>query len=153
MKITSSLKYPNWLKPKQNYIIHMNVTEINTISKLEKLGYIGTDADLATSLFDYGLAWKEEGNQIEFIYAIGGDYDKVQYTKFDQITFNTDLDVRKEFDWADFEEVEKAGGLSSEQFDALELPFKINDLIGYYGFENVCGSSYWEGFEIEEDNI
>ena len=131
----------------------MNVTELNTISKLEKLGYIGTDADLATSLFDYGLAWKEEGNQIEFIYAIGGDYDKVQYTKFDQITFNTDLDVRKEFDWADFEEVEKAGGLSSEQFDALELPFKINDLIGYYGFENVCGSSYWTGFEIEEDNL
>ena len=138
---------------KQNYTIHMNTTELNTISKLEKLGYIGTDADLATSLFDYGLAWKEEGNQIEFIYAIGGDYDKVQYTKFDQITFNTDLDVRKEFDWADFEEVEKAGGLSSEQFDALELPFKINDLIGYYGFENVCGSSYWTGFEIEEDNI
>lgn len=131
----------------------MNVTEINTISKLEQLGYIGTDADLATSLFEYGLAWKEEGNQIEFIYAIGGDYDKVEYNKFDRITFNTDLDVRKEFDWADFEELEKAGGLTSDQFDALELPFKINDLIGYYGFENVCGSSYWEGFAIEEDNI
>jgi len=131
----------------------MNTTELNTISKLEKFGYIGTDADLATSLFEYGLAWKEEGNQIELIYAIGGDYDKVEYTKFDRITFDKDLDVRKEFDWADFNEVEKADGLTSERFDALELPFKINDLIGYYGFENVCGSSYWEGFEIEEDNI
>ena len=131
---------------------NMNTTEINTISKLEQLGYIGTDADLATSLFEYGLAWKEDDKQIEFIYAIGGDYDKIEYKKFDRITFNTDLDVRKEFDWADFAEVESFTGLTSDQFDALPLPHKINDLIGYYGFENVCGSSYWEGFQIEEDN-
>jgi len=132
----------------------MNTTEINTISKLEQLGYIGTDADLATSLFEYGLAWKEDDKQIEFVYAIGGDYDKVEYNKFfDRITFNAGLDVRKEFDWADFEEVESCTGLTSDQFDALPLPHKINDLIGYYGFENVCGSSYWEGFQIEKYNI
>jgi len=131
----------------------MNNTELNTISKLEQHGYSGIDACLATSLFEYGMAWKENDKQIEFIYAIGGDYDKVEYNKFDRITFNTDLDVRKEFDWADFEEVESFTGLTSNQFDALPLPHKINDLIGYYGFENVCGSSYWEGFQIEEDNI
>jgi len=130
----------------------MNTTEINAISKLEQLGYSGIDACLATSLFEYGMAWKEDDKQIEFIYAIGGDYDKVEYNKFDRITFNTDLDVRKEFDWADFEEVESFTGLTSDQFDALPLPHKINDLIGYYGFENVCGSSDWEGFQIEENN-
>lgn len=132
----------------------MITTELNTIPKLEQLGYIGTDADLATSLFEYGLAWKEDGKQIEFIYAIGGDYDKVEYNNpaFDSITFDADLDVRKEFDWADFEEVESFTGLTSVQFDALPLPQKINDLIGYYGFENVCGSSYCEGFQIEEYN-
>lgn len=130
----------------------MNTTELNTIPKLEQLGYIGTDADLATSLFEYGMAWKEDAKQIEFIYAIGVDSDKAEHNKFDRITFNTDLDVRKEFDWADFEEVESFTGLTSVQFDALPLPQKINDLISYYGFEDVCGSSYWEGFEIEENN-
>ena len=130
----------------------MKTTEINTISKLERHGYSGIDACLATSLFEYGMAWKEDDKQIEFIYAIAGDYDKVEYNKFDRIAFNTDLDVRKEFDWADFEEVESFTGLTSDQFDALPLPHKINNLIGYYGFENVCGSSYWEGFQIEENN-
>ena len=131
----------------------MKTSEINTIPKLKKLGYTGTDADLATSLFEYGLAWKEEGDQIKFIYAIGGDYDKIEYTKFDRIAFDKDLDARKEFDWANFDEVESFTGMTSTDWDALPLPFKIKDLIGYYGFENVCGSSYWEGFAIEEENL
>jgi len=25
-------------------------------------------------------------------------------------------------------------------------------LVSYYGFENIFGSSYWEGFQIEENN-
>jgi len=129
----------------------MNTTELNTISKLEHLGYIGTDADLATSLFEYGMAWKEENNQIEFIYGIG--VNGTEYNKFDRCTFDTDLNVRKEFDWADFNEVENFTGTTSTEFDALPLPQKIYDLVSYYGFENIFGSSYWEGFQIEEDNI
>ena len=128
----------------------MKTSELNTISKLEQLGYIGTDADLATSLFEYGMVWIESCNQIEFIYGIG--FNDEGYNKFDRITFNTDLDVRKEFDWVDFEEVESFTGLTSDQFDALPLPQKIYDLVSYYGFENIFGSSYWEGFQIEENN-
>lgn len=128
----------------------MNTTEINTISKLEQLGYIGTDADLATSLFEYGMAWKEDDKQIEFIYGIG--FNDEDYNRFDRCSFALDLDVRKEFDWADFEEVESFTGLTSKQFDALPLPQKIYDLVSYYGFENIFGSSYWEGFRIEENN-
>jgi len=128
----------------------MKTSELNTISKLEQLGYIGTDADLATSLFEYGMVWIESCNQIEFIYGIG--FNDEGYNKFDRITFNTDLDVRKEFDWVDFEEVESFTGLTSDQFDALPLPQKIYDLVSYYGFENIFGSSYWEGFQIKENN-
>ena len=47
----------------------MNNTELNTISKLEQHGYSGIDACLATSLFEYGMAWKEDDKQIEFIYG------------------------------------------------------------------------------------
>jgi len=128
----------------------MNTTEINTIPKLEKHGYAGIDACLATSLFEYGMAWKEENNQIEFIYGIG--VNGTEYNKFDRCTFDTDLDVYKEFDWADLEEVFLCMGSKKEDWDALPLPQKIYDIVSYYGFENVFGSSYWEGFQIEENN-
>tara|TARA_B100001093_G_scaffold57646_1_gene48735 strand:+ start:267 stop:650 length:384 start_codon:yes stop_codon:yes gene_type:complete len=125
----------------------MKTTEIDTITKLEKNGYIGTDVCLAISLFEFGLAWKE-GDKIEFIYGIGTD--ACNYNRFDRCTFDLDLDIRKEFDWADFDEVESFIGSTSQEFDALPLPQKIYDLVSYYGFENVFGSSYWEGFEIQE---
>ena len=128
----------------------MNITEIDTITKLEQNGYIGTDACLATSLFEYGLAWKEDDNQIEFIYGIG--LEETEYNRFDRCTFDLDLDIKEEFDWADFSEVESFTGMTSTEWDDLPLPFKINDLVKYYGFENVFGSSYWEGFEIQENN-
>jgi len=129
----------------------MNTTELNTISKLEHLGYIGTDADLATSLFEYGMAWKEDDKQIEFIYGTG--LKEEDYNRFDRCSFALDLDVYKEFDWACFEEVHLCMGSIKEDWDALPLPQKIYDLVSYYGFENIFGSSYWEGFQIEEDNI
>jgi len=128
----------------------MKTTEIDTITKLEENGYIGTDACLAISLFEYGLAWKEEENQIEFIYGIG--MEDCDYNRFDRGSFDLGLDVRKEFDWADFNEVESFIGLTSQEFDALPLPQKISDLVSYYGFENIFGSRYWEGFEIQENN-
>lgn len=128
----------------------MNITEIDNITKLEENSYIGTDACLAISLFEYGLAWKEDNNQIEFIYGIG--IEGTEYNRFDRCTFALDLDIRREFDWADFDEVVSCTGMTSTDWDDLPLPFKIYDLVRYYSFENVFGSSYWEGFEIQENN-
>lgn len=128
----------------------MKTTEIDTITKLEQNGYTGTDACLAISLFEYGLAWKEDEKQIQFIYGMA--LNDTEYNRFDRCSFDLDLDVRKEFDWADFNEVESFLGSTGEEFDALPLPQKIYDLVSYYGFENVFGSSYWEGFEIQENN-
>ena len=128
----------------------MNITEIDTITKLEQLGYIGTDACLAISLFEYGLAWKEDNNQIEFIYGIG--IEGTEYNRFDRCTFDLDLDIRKEFDWADFNEVASFCGQTLDQFLAMDLASQIYNLQVHYGFESVFGSSYWEGFEIQENN-
>ena len=128
----------------------MNITEIDNITKLEQLGYIGTDACLAISLFEYGLAWKEDEKQIEFIYGIG--IEGTEYNRFDRCTFDLDLDIRKEFDWLDFEEVASFCGQSLDQFLAMDLASQIYKLQVHYGFENVFGSSYWEGFEIQENN-
>lgn len=135
----------------------MNTTELNTISKLEQHGYSGIDACLTTSLFEYGMAWKEDDKQIEFIYGIGiGEEAGLStfgaYNRFDRCSFALDLDVYEEFDWACFEEVHLCMGSIKEDWDALPLPQKIYDLVSYYGFENIFGSSYWEGFQIEENN-
>ena len=127
----------------------MNISLLD-ITKLKQKGYSGTDACLAISLFEYGSAWKEDDKQIEFIYGIS--LDGSNYNRFDRCSFDLDLDVRKEFDWADFNEVESFVGLTSEKFDELSLSQKIYDLVSYYGFENVFGSTYCEGFEIKESN-
>ena len=122
--------------------------ENKTITELEKLGYNGVDLGLDISLLEYGLAWKEDEKEIDFIYGIkmnGGDY-----SRFDRIQIDKSIDVRKEYDWADFKEIESFTGSTRKEWDKLELPQKINDLITYYGFENVFGSTYWEGFEITE---
>tara|TARA_B100001093_G_scaffold399831_1_gene387338 strand:- start:270 stop:656 length:387 start_codon:yes stop_codon:yes gene_type:complete len=126
----------------------MKTTEIDTITKLEKNGYIGTDACLAISLFEYGLAWKEDDKQIEFIYGIS--VEGTEYNRFDRCTFDLDIKAEEEFDWADFDEVASFSGLTVEQFRALPLSSQIYNLQVHYGFENVFGSSYWEGFEIQE---
>lgn len=126
----------------------MNTTEINTITKLEQNGYIGTDVCLAISLFEYGLAWKEDEKQIEFIYGIG--IEGTEYNRFDRCSFDLNLDIRKEFDWADFREVASFCGQTLDQFFAMDLASQIYNLQVHYGFENVFGSVYWEGFEITE---
>jgi hypothetical protein len=60
------------------------------------------------------------------------------------------LDVQTEFDWANFDDVYSFAGMDSIDWNELELPQKISDLLSYYGYENIFGSSYWEGFEIED---
>ena len=122
--------------------------ENKTITELEKLGYNGIDRGLDISLLEYGLAWKEDEKEIDFIYGI--KMNGCDYSRFDRIQIDKSIDVRKEYDWADFKEIESFTGSTRKEWDKLELPQKINDLISYYGFENVCGSSYWEGFEITE---
>jgi hypothetical protein len=41
--------------------------------------------------------------------------------------------------------------MDAEQWNAQPLTSKVSDLLSFYGFENVFGSSYWEGFEIKEE--
>ena len=122
--------------------------ENKTITELEKLGYSGIDACLMISLFEYGLAWKDGIKEIDFIYGI--KMNDCDFTRFDRIQIDKSIDVRKEYDWAEFDAVESFTGTTRKDWDKLELPQKIFDLITYYGFENVCGSSYWEGFEITQ---
>jgi hypothetical protein len=126
-----------------------NVNVLDSIKSLEEQGFEGGDVCLATSLFEYGLAYRQEGNETLFVYAIGAD--PLVYNRFDRCTFASDVDVQKEFDWADFGSLYSFVGMDAEQWNAQPLTSKVSDLLSFYGFENVFGSSYWEGFEIKEE--
>ena len=128
-----------------------HVDNLNTIEKLEYEGFEGPDACLMISLFEYGLAWKKEGDEVLFIYGIkvGNNGD---YVRFDRCTLSADTDPTKEWDWADFPNVVDCMGCTLEEWLECPLTCQVNDLLSYYGFENVFRSSYWEGFAIEGDD-
>lgn len=126
-----------------------NTDTLNSISKLEQAGFTGPDASLDVSLFDYGLAYKVTDDEILFIYGIQLEYNDFKYKRFDRCTIKTDINIQEEYDWADLPAVHSTMGYSDIDWNALPLEQQITDLLNYYGYENIFGSSYWEGFEIK----
>ena len=124
-----------------------HVDNLVSISLLETQGFEGSDASLSESLFEYGLAWREVDNEYLFIHrhpnCVGC---------FDRSTFKKDLDVQKEFNWIKWGEITSYLGVDDlEEWLTFPLPHKISDLVSYHGYENIFGTSYWEGFKISEE--
>ena len=107
----------------------------------------GPDADIETSLFEYGLAWILSNDGKEYRFWSGIRHDGSYYDRFDWGDLNADLDVYKEFDWANFDSVLSFVGLTKDEWDEMDLPYKISDLVSYYGRENVFGECYDHGFK------
>jgi hypothetical protein len=127
-----------------------HIKNMASIPLLEAQGYKGMDACLATSLFEYGLIWRDIGDEFIFIYnhpSISGSFDRCSMKK--------DLNIAKEYDWVDWNNFYKYLGNNSweeaEKWTKTPLPLKIWDLRNYYGVEEIFGSSYWEGFKVTED--
>lgn len=120
--------------------------------------YDGVDANLETSLYEYGLIWIKgtEGHEKDyhFIYGVSvreSEAGDMEYYQFDWGDIPIDCDLMKEFDWVDWNEVLKCMGLDGvEIIEYLknDIPSIISDLLSYYGYENVFGSSYYP-FEID----
>ena len=106
----------------------------------------GVDVDIETALFEYGLAWilSNDGKEILFWYGINSDEDG--YNTFDFCSFPLDLNVQDNFDFAEFESVYSFTGTDSNDWNEQPLPFKISDLVQYYGYENIFGTTYSNGF-------
>jgi hypothetical protein len=121
-----------------------HVENLNSIDKLKAAGFSGPDASLEISLFEYGIAWRDIGDEILFIYEIPGRDKKV----FDRCSFKKNTNVLKEFDWVSWTSLFNTLGVSVQQWINFPLAQKIWDLFNYHGAENVFGSSYWEGFNI-----
>jgi len=128
----------------------MNVNLLNSISKLEELGFVGADASLVESLFEYNLVWleREEEGDVLFVYPI-----KHEPKRFSRTSFDKNTDVFEEFDWVDWSTNRSFLafiGLTREEFAELPLPHQINELHAYYGWQEIFGDDNWEGFRIFE---
>jgi hypothetical protein len=118
-------------------------------------GHTGTDANLETSLFEYGLIWIKgaEGHEkdFHFVYGVGvHETDNgIEYNTFDWADVPIDTDPEKEWHFVDWAAVCSFVGMEKADFLSQPLPMIVCDLISYYGHENVFGSSYYP-FEISE---
>jgi hypothetical protein len=121
-----------------------HVDNLNSISKLSQSGFQGIDYSLDTSLFEYSLVWKVLETETIFVYKLNGD-------NFDRCSISNDVVASKEWDWASFLDVARSCGTSVEELLEQPLPAIVSDLVNYYGYENIFGTSYWEGFKISED--
>lgn len=112
------------------------------MSKIE-----GLDVCIETSLYEYGLAWipSNDGKDVVFWYGIQIN-DNGEYDRFDFCSFPVDLDVKKEFDFVNFDKVCAFVGMDETDWDRTPLTDKIHDLVQYYGCENIFGSTYHGGF-------
>ena len=121
----------------------MKSTKLET---LENEGYVGVDADLATSLFEYGMIWILRDGEYNFIYGVEVDNDGY-FISFDNCHIKENVDYRKEYDWADFEKVESFIGTKLKDIPLVQI---IEALVDYYGHECVFGTSY-PTFTITEE--
>ena len=108
----------------------------------------GPDADIEISLKDYGIAWEIGETDTRFYYGIA--YDGEEYITFDWADLENDLDVLKEYDWVEFEEIMSFVGMELTEWEKTPLVYKIRDLMGYYGTENIFGSTYTDPMTYKE---
>lgn len=118
-----------------------HVENLNSLDLLQRQGFHGSDASLATSLFEYGLAWRDLGTETLFIYSIGNG-------EFERATMANNMDMAKEYSWAKIPAVTSSAGMDEATWNALPLPHKIMDMVSYYGVEEIFGTSYHGGFKI-----
>jgi len=132
------------------YDIDAYVYWAKTYARLNsKKEIIGIDTDVKTSLREYGYAWSIEKNKLTVYYGIRqgmNDCNEYHWIEFDWNSYPIDTDVTEEFNWVDFEAVNDFTG---GEFFEQDLPYQIFNLLSYYGYENVFGTTYCGGMTYE----
>lgn len=128
-----------------------------TLQDYQKEGWYGTDGSLDISLFEYGLACKDnDDGTIDVIFGIGveeTDCGDINYYRFDRWNRFGEDDLPLKDSWFELSDVVQFTGMSEDGWLKQNLLNKIADCISYYGTENIMGSSYYGFVIIDEDNI
>jgi len=111
---------------------------------------VGVDINIEISLKEYGFAWIETEKEILFYYGISiveNKYREAEFNRFDFCSFDKNMDIKKEFDYGDWDSINSFIG--SDIMDD-SFPEQIRILNDYYGYENIFGSTYWEGLKYND---
>ena len=125
----------------------------NTFQLLEKMEFQGIDVCLETSLLEYGMVWKETDTEYIFLYngtTVYHGANETEYGYFYWCGFSKDTDITVEFDWVEWESFLQFIDSDMAEFKNTPLPFQIFQLNLYYGFLNIFGEQYYEGFKFEK---
>jgi hypothetical protein len=108
--------------------------------------FYGTDASNEISLFEYGLLVKDiDESELRCIYRIDQNQFDVAHISYQAIT-----DMINE-SWFDKESFLNTQGITESEWLKGSYVNKLFDMIQYYGYENIFGNSYNDGFEITND--
>jgi len=115
----------------------------------------GPDISLEISLKEYGIAWEIGEKETKFWYGI--THNGESYIRFDWGILENNIDLRKEYDWADFDSVARfigcpmddgseeysigVGFHSEDCWENLSLVRQVAALIDFYGYMNIFGES------------
>lgn len=107
-------------------------------------GWQGPDADLETSLFEYGLIWLHIDRSWRFYFPVTHGAEGM----FDWGEFDDDTDIIEEFNGIEWLEFFDSRGCDEETFREMPLPQQVYELFSHYGAETVFGPSQTEGQRI-----
>jgi len=118
----------------------INILILNTMENIIFNGLPDVSLEISLKEYKYGLFTNPKyPEDIMVIYEAHPErYDIAYFPPFVP---------EVEFNWVDLDNISNFCGYDVSKQDNKRV---IMDLISYYGFENVCGSSYWEGFTFEE---
>ena len=122
----------------------LSVDSKRYVKRLSEKAWQGIDACAEISLFEYDMVWKEKKDEFQFVHICS------HRKGFTFGRFKKELDFLKEFSWVDWKEfLSYVGAETFEDWNKQYLPFKIYELVSYYGIENIFGSDYHEGFHVK----
>jgi len=117
---------------------------MKTLSELKAKKFRGIDVNLKSSLTEYNLAVaKISGtNEYEVIYEVAnGLYDTTKGTERDLIAPFYE-------NWFNQDQFLQSVGMDREEWISGSLANMLHDMVCYYGYENIFGSSY-HPFQID----
>lgn len=120
-----------------------HVENLTSIALLEAQGFDGPYPSIETSLFEYGIAWKDLGDETLFIYGIKVNKHD-EYYIFDRCTYKNDTDPQKKWDWIGWDLFLNL----CPYFMQLDFQNKVAELFSFHNHEKIFGTSNWEGFKI-----
>ena len=109
-------------------------------------GWLGTDVDNATSLFEYGFLFnpKAKKDTCNIIYGVDSNSEG-KYTRFAYTSIN--WKELLESSWIEWDAVYSFAGTSKENYKEFSV-YALSDLTAYYGFAEIFGECYYEGFKV-----